>query len=83
MGPTKWVRLTLVAPFLLCGGCCGLFVHPNAGEVRQWAGKELPPGSTKTDVKQDTTDAFRAAWALLAADHIPIQGETDRFRFIG
>ena len=45
------------------------------------------PAVLSADIRRrrepDTTDAFRAAWALLAADHIPIQGETDRFRFVG
>ena len=45
------------------------------------------PAVLSADVRRrqepDSTDAFRAAWALLAADHIPIHGQSDRFRFVG
>ena len=45
------------------------------------------PAVLSADIRRrqepDSTDAFRAAWALLAVDHIPIHGESDRFRFIG
>ena len=48
------IGLCIVVPVMLtlCSGCCGLFVHPNVAQVQQWAVKELPPGSTVTDVKQ-------------------------------
>ena len=47
-----WRGLVLAVPPALCGGCCGLVVSSNVAQVQQWAAKELPPGSTKPQVKE-------------------------------
>ena len=52
MNRRTWRGLLLVLPLVMCGGCSGLVVSPNVAQVQGWAAKELPPGSTKPQVKE-------------------------------
>jgi hypothetical protein len=47
-GLKTWLNCVFIAA-LFCGGCC--IVRPGQDQIEAWIGKELPPGSSETEVR--------------------------------